>query len=323
MGDVIQQDLRLRHLPAAHRLAGQQAAGGGDDLKAILFQGGDVVLGDGVFQHGRVHGRGDQLLALGRQDHGGQHVIRQAVGQLGDHICGCRGDQHQIRRVGQRNMGHIILEVAVKGIHNAAVVGQGFKHQRGDKLRGVFGHQHMHIGAGFGQGMGHIGHFISSNPAGNAQHNGFAFQVHDNTSLYLAGLLAARIVLLLSISCRGAKVKAIPHNSKCRYGERGAADAVPQLPERCLSRKAGIVRCCLKGIQQLANGLRTAIINCNFTFCAFYTFITGQLCIILRQYRTILSTAPAGIVRCCPKPIERETLPGCQGYEVLPYDSCS
>ena len=41
------------------------------------------------------------------------------------------------------------------------------------------------------------------------------------------------------------RIKAIPHNSKCRYGERGAADAVPQLPERCLSRKAGIVRCCL------------------------------------------------------------------------------
>ena len=97
--------------------------------------------------------------------------------------------------------------------------------------------------------------------------------------------------------------RAIPHNSKCRYGERGAADAkpkaqiildaakvsaasggssepkqgqrsqsargfcprstmrvpqpdiiehfgnadaVPQMPERCLSRKAGIVRCCLK-----------------------------------------------------------------------------
>ena len=96
--------------------------------------------------------------------------------------------------------------------------------------------------------------------------------------------------------------RAIPHNSKCRYGERGVADAkpkaqiildaakvsaasggnsepkqgqrsqnargfcprstmrvqqpdiiehfgnadaVPQLPERCLSRKAGIVRCCL------------------------------------------------------------------------------
>ena len=97
--------------------------------------------------------------------------------------------------------------------------------------------------------------------------------------------------------------RAIPHNSKCRYGERGAADAkpkaqiildaakvsaasggcnepkqgqrsqsargfcpqstmrgpqpdiiehfgnadaVPQPPERCLSRKAGIVRCCYR-----------------------------------------------------------------------------
>ena len=99
------------------------------------------------------------------------------------------------------------------------------------------------------------------------------------------------------------KLRATPHHSKCRYGERGAADAkpkaqiildaakvsaasggnsepkqgqrsqsargfcprstmrvpqpdiiehfgnadaVPQLPERCLSRKAGIVRCCLR-----------------------------------------------------------------------------
>ena len=101
----------------------------------------------------------------------------------------------------------------------------------------------------------------------------------------------------------GGRFQAIPHNSKCRYGERGAAaakpkaqiilcaakvsaasggysepkqgqrsqsargfcprstmrvpqpdiiehfgnaDAVPQPPKRCLSRKAGIVRCCLK-----------------------------------------------------------------------------
>jgi hypothetical protein len=58
--------------------------------------------------------------------------------------------------------------------------------------------------------------------------------------------------------------RAIPHNSKCRYGERGAADAkpkaqiildgnadaVPQLPERCLSRKAGIVRCCLRACRR-------------------------------------------------------------------------
>ena len=110
--------------------------------------------------------------------------------------------------------------------------------------------------------------------------------------------------------------KAIPHNSKCRYGERGAsdakpkaqiildaakvsaasggnsepkqgqrsqsargfcprstmrvpqpdiiehfgnADAVPQLPERCLSRKAGIVRCCLRNCGKF--GLKYRILS--------------------------------------------------------------
>ena len=105
------------------------------------------------------------------------------------------------------------------------------------------------------------------------------------------------------LTIQGECVKAIPHNSKCRYGERGTAaakpkaqiildaakvsaasggnsepkqgqrsqsargfcprstmrvpqpdiiehfgnaDAVPQSPERCLSRQAGIVRYCLK-----------------------------------------------------------------------------
>ena len=37
------------------------------------------------------------------------------------------------------------------------------------------------------------------------------------------------------------RLKEIPYNSKCRYGER---DAVPQPPKRCLSCQAGIVRCC-------------------------------------------------------------------------------
>ena len=107
--------------------------------------------------------------------------------------------------------------------------------------------------------------------------------------------------VVLVYQCSFFRFTAIPHNSKCRYGERGAADAkpkaqiildaakvsaasggnsepkqgqrsqsargfcprstmrvpqpdiiehfgnadaVPQPPERCLSRQAGIVRCC-------------------------------------------------------------------------------
>ena len=124
-----------------------------------------------------------------------------------------------------------------------------------------------------------------------------------------AAFLSPRALYFLRTVCYGITVhglptifRAIPHNSKCRYGERGAtaakpkaqiildaakvsaasggnsepkqgqrsqsargfcprstmrvpqpdiiehfgnADAVPQPSEQCLSRKAGIVRCCL------------------------------------------------------------------------------
>ena len=66
----------------------------------------------------------------------------------------------------------------------------------------------------------------------------FAAVRHDFAKVYL------KTKKMTDISQTQAGFKAIPHNSKCRYGERGAADAVPQPPKRCLSRQAGIVRCC-------------------------------------------------------------------------------
>ena len=122
--------------------------------------------------------------------------------------------------------------------------------------------------------------------------------------------LAAATKAEAAAEAAALKAKAIPHNSKCRYGERGAADAkpkaqiildaakvsaasggnsepkqgqrsqsargfcprstmrvpqpdiiehfgnadaVPQLPERCLSRKAGIVRCCHRNLVSLGS----------------------------------------------------------------------
>ena len=116
----------------------------------------------------------------------------------------------------------------------------------------------------------------------------------------------------LFVENRSDSFQAIPHNSKCRYGERGAADAkpkaqiildaakvsaasggnsepkqgqrsqsargfcprstmrvpqpdiiehfgnadaVPQPPKRCLSRKAGIVRCCPWNLQRIPAAL--------------------------------------------------------------------
>ena len=131
--------------------------------------------------------------------------------------------------------------------------------------------------------------------------------------VYCAGSSIARNsgAVNKKLTIQGECVKAIPHNSKCRYGERGTAaakpkaqiildaakvnaasggnsepkqgqrsqsargfcprstmrvpqpdiiehfgnaDAVPQPSERCLSRKAGIVRCCHKE-DKLKSGL--------------------------------------------------------------------
>ena len=128
----------------------------------------------------------------------------------------------------------------------------------------------------------------------------------SSISTNTAGFYIKKPYILLVFAKYPSFSWAIPHNSKCRYGERGAADAkpkaqiildaakvsaasggnsepkqgqrsqsargfcsrstmrvpqpdiiehfgnadaVPQPPERCLSRKAGIVRCCLRNQQ--------------------------------------------------------------------------
>ena len=141
---------------------------------------------------------------------------------------------------------------------------------------------------------------------------------------------------------RKQKIRAIPHNSKCRYGERGAAaakpkaqiildaakvsaasggnsepkqgqrsqsargfcprstmrvpqpdiiehfgnaDAVPQLPERCLSRKAGIVRCCPKANPARCPHKQAA--------CLFYRVASPPK--LFEQIPCFCLTTPAGV----------------------------
>ena len=111
------------------------------------------------------------------------------------------------------------------------------------------------------------------------------FSVFQNSSLLRQSFSVIRC-RWISLTAGGTFIPwAIPHNSKCRYGERGAAAAKPKAqiildvlssilatqmpcrtpsrsealrsataacggswrgdpPERCLSRKAGIMRCC-------------------------------------------------------------------------------
>ena len=131
-------------------------------------------------------------------------------------------------------------------------------------------------------------------------------------------------------------LRAIPHNSKCRYGERGAAaakpkaqiilcaakvsaasggcsepkqgqrsqsargfcprstmrvpqpdiiehfgnaDAVPQPPERCLSRKAGIMRCCLRNVLRLSLPKGAAAVHFSVVFSLQKGYNNLKFCI--------------------------------------------
>ena len=160
-----------------------------------------------------------------------------------------------------------------------------------------------------------------------------------------APLLLSFVIKICRAQCphRAAeKRKAIPHNSKCRYGERGAADAkpkaqimldaakvsaasggnsepkqgqrsqsargfcprstmrvpqpdiiehfgnadaVPQLPERCLSRKAGIVRCCPKANPARCPHKQAA--------CLFYRVASPPK--LFEQIPCFCLTTPAGV----------------------------
>ncbi len=115
-------------------------------------------------------------------------------------------------------------------------------------------------------------------------------------------------------------LRAIPHNSKCRYGERGAADAKPKAqiildvlssilatqmpcrtpsrsealrsataacggswrgdpPERCLSRKAGIMRCCLRNVLRFSLPKGAAAVHFSVVFSPQKGYNNLKFCI--------------------------------------------
>ena len=176
--DVLDQHFLLGQASAAHILAGQHAAFGGDDGKAVPLQRGKVILRDGVFQHAGVHGGRHKLWTLCSQHYGGKHIVRNAVRHFGDDVGGGRGYKDHICLFCQRDVGDLKLEIPVKGVHHALVAGQGLKGERSDELGGVPGRNDLHIGSQLAQCAGHVGHFIGGNAAADAQKDAFSLQIH-------------------------------------------------------------------------------------------------------------------------------------------------
>ena len=172
--DMLEKLLRLGQLARPHRPAGQPAGGGGDDLPAIAAQNIQIVLSDRIFKHFGVHGRGDELGAGAGQHSGGEHIVRQPVGQFGAHIGGGGGDEYQVGAVRQGDVLYLVGEVPVEGVHHAPPPGELLKGEGGDKSGGVLGHDHLHTGAPLHQRRGQSGRLVGRDSPCDPQKDGFS-----------------------------------------------------------------------------------------------------------------------------------------------------
>ena len=172
---ILEENFRFGHLAGAYISAGQPPAGGSGDGKAVSLQCGKIVLGDGVLVHFGIHCRRYDLGCFAGQDGGGQHVVRNAVGQLGDHIGGSRSHQDGVRRLGQGNVLHLEFKIPVKGIGDTFVPGKGLEGDGVDKVHGVLRHDHPDVRSCFYKHAGKGGAFVGGDPAGHSKKNGFIF----------------------------------------------------------------------------------------------------------------------------------------------------
>ena len=165
---------RLAHATSAGIAAGQHTAGGAYRPDTASQQGLQILLRGLCRPHAGIHGRCQQNGGLGGQQRGGEHIIRNAMGQFGHQVGGGRSNQKHIRFLCQRDMLHIPAFHPGEGIHTDRAVAQGFKGKRRNQLGGVLGHDHIHFRMELAQAGYHLAGLIRRNAAGNAQHHMFA-----------------------------------------------------------------------------------------------------------------------------------------------------
>ena len=145
--NIPQQGFLGRHLSFPCIPAGQIAAIRLNDAISKLCKFSQIVLHDRIAEHIGIHCRGDQHRTSGGTCHhcGCQHIIRNTTCNLPDHIGTGRSHQHHIRLFCNRNMLYTELKIAIKGIDQTLIAGQGFKSDWVDEICCIFSHQNMHI----------------------------------------------------------------------------------------------------------------------------------------------------------------------------------
>ena len=145
-----------------------------DNLIAERGQPLQIVLHNGVVVHIVVHGRAYKLFAGAGHDGGGEHIVRNAPGELTNHIGRGGSHHHQICLLGKGHVLYAVLKVPIEGVNEALGTGEGLEGDGVNEVGGVFRHEHLHMAVKLSEHSGKIGNFIGGNAAGYSQNNGFS-----------------------------------------------------------------------------------------------------------------------------------------------------
>ena len=142
LADGLDDVLGLAHAPRVHVAAGKVATARSHHMDATVAQRGHIGLRRRRLPHAVVHGGGDHDGSRRGKQRGGDEVIGDTVGHLGDDI-GRRGrHDHKIGLLRQRNVVDGVGGVVEKA-HRDRLVGERAERERPHKLRGMLAHNDL------------------------------------------------------------------------------------------------------------------------------------------------------------------------------------
>ena len=166
--NMLQQKRFRRKLSCSRIAAGQMAARRFDHLKAIMAQCCQIVLCDRILVHPCIHRRGYQLRTRTRKQRRREHIVRNSMSQLCNHICARRRHNRQICPFCQLHVLHLILKIPVKRIDQTFLSCQCLERDRINKLCCIFRHDYLYIGMLFSEHACQVCRLISSNAPGHS-----------------------------------------------------------------------------------------------------------------------------------------------------------
>ena len=173
---LLDQHGGFQHPAGANLAAGLLARIRTQYLHAIGTQLVDVALGGRVLPHLPVHGRCHQQRDVAGQAQGGEQIVTQAMGHLGQKIGRCRGDDDGIGVAAQFDVGHAVVDAGVEGAGEHRFARQRLEGGGADEMGGSPGHHHLHAGAGPLQVTHQLCGLVGGHTAGHAQHQMAACQ---------------------------------------------------------------------------------------------------------------------------------------------------